>query len=73
MESVGNRLADFQANRCRARPRLSYLRELPLELCEPHLILRHQGAAEAGPSGHCIINDVGRTALAQCKEQAMTR
>ena len=69
LHSVGNRLADYQANLARSRPDRSAplsLRELPLYLLEHHLRLQRQG-------GTLIINDIRRTALAQCRTAGLAK
>lgn len=67
--SVGNRLADYQANLSRLRPDRSAplsLRELPLSSCEPHLhVLQADGCM--------VIDDLRRTALTQLRAQALAR
>jgi hypothetical protein len=71
LRSVGNRLADYQANLCRSKPDRSYpltLQQLPLHLCEHRLHLRDER-----DSGLQIIDDVRRVSLAQLQQQAMTK
>jgi ribonuclease HI len=71
VHSVGNRLADFQANRARKRPGepcpLS-LQELPLHECEHRMSAWQQLGA-----GPMLIDDIRRSAMAQLKAQALTR
>jgi ribonuclease HI len=67
LHSVGNRLADFQANLARDRPDRSApisLRELPLSACEHHFRVQQQG-------GSMLIDDIRRAALSQLRELAM--
>src|SRR6185437_14265867 len=69
--SVGNRLADFQANLCRSKPdrvQSTRLLQLPVEQMEQHLFIREQG-----PEGRCVINDVRRSALAVLRSAALAR
>jgi exonuclease III len=61
IDHVGNRLADFQANRCQRRPDRSWplnLKQIPLSACEFHLVIRQQDQLQ-------IIDDIRRTSLAQ--------
>jgi hypothetical protein len=64
---VGNRLADFQANRSRTapdRPAPRYLRELPLHHCEQYLTVRNKHHLH-------IIDDVRRTSVLTLRESAL--
>lgn len=69
IHSVGNRMADFQANLARSRPDRSWprtLRQLPLSACEPHMhVLREDGKP--------IINDIRQSAWSDRLQQAMER
>jgi hypothetical protein len=68
IHSVGNRLADLRANSSRGNPRSAPigLRQLPFELCEPHLSRRQQVS-----SPH--IDDIRRSARARAKELTFER
>jgi hypothetical protein len=69
LHSVGNRMADFQANLARCRPDRSYplnLRDLPLEKLEPHLHIKDK-------HGRVIIDDIRRTARNQIRSQAFSK
>jgi exonuclease III len=71
LHSVGNRLTDYQANLARARPdrpRPIGLLELPLSDCEPHLHI-----VDCAGSGLQVIDDIRRSALAQCRRAAMLK
>ena len=68
IDSVGNRLADYQANVARATTSRTYprgLQALPLEQCEPHLCLKDDG------TGRVIIDDIRRTSMKLLKQQAL--
>lgn len=77
MNSVGNRLADFQANRSRVSTRGSTpfsLQPLPIESCENHLFIQHRPtAAAAAPLARVVIDDPRRVGLSQLRQQAMSR
>ena len=65
--SIGNRMADYQANLARSRLDRSWplgLAQVPLADCETHMTLHQQ-------SGMQIIDDVRRTALAQLRDAAL--
>jgi exonuclease III len=67
IDSVGNRLADYQANVARADPGRTEphgLQPMPLEQCEPHLCVKNS-------AGRVIIDDMRRTAMKQLKQQAL--
>ena len=69
--SVGNRLADYQANLCRSKPdrvQSTRLHQLPVELLELHLSVREQGA-----QGRCVIDDIRRAALKVLKSEALIK
>lgn len=69
IHSVGNRLADYQANRARTRPDRSCpldLRQIPLTSCESHLHVLAE-------SGLQIIDDLRRKSASLRREQAMSR
>ena len=69
IDSVGNRLSDYQANLRRARPTESLpdtLRQLPLQQCEHYLSI-----VDTAPAGVQIIDDVRQTALRQIKQAAL--
>ena len=64
--SVGNRLADFEANRARARPSHPSplnVRPLPIEQCEPYMYIKSLD------SGMAIINDIRSSALQLTKSR----
>ena len=64
--SVGNRLADFEANRARARPSHPSplnVRPLPIEQCEPYMYIKSLD------SGMVIINDIRSSALQLIKSR----
>ena len=66
--SVGNRLADYQAQLARTRSDRSTplgLRPLPLASCERHLHLEQEGSV--------VIDDIRRTSLALLKARRLTR
>ena len=68
IHSVGNRLTDYQANLARTRPdrpRPIGLLELPLSDCEPHLHI-----VDSAGTGLHVIDDIRRSALAQCRRTA---
>jgi hypothetical protein len=67
IHSVGNRLADYQANVARATPSRTHprgLQALPLDQCEPHLCLKDA-------TGRVIIDDIRRTSMKLLKQQAL--
>ena len=69
LPSVGNRIADFQANvarldKSRRHPR--ELDELPLHRCEQYLFLQRQAGLE-------IIDDIRRSALCDLRAKALSR
>jgi hypothetical protein len=67
--SVGNRMADCQANRARLHPGRAQplnLRELPLEHLEAHLHMKD-------PQSLVIIDDIRRTGRNQLKSMAFAR
>ena len=67
IHSVGNRMADYQAERSRLKPDRSTpltLQQLPLHECEPFLHVK-------GPAGLQVIDDVRRTSKLQLKAQAL--
>lgn len=67
IDSVGNRLADYQANVARADPGRTQpcgLQPLPVDQCEPHLCLRDS-------TGRVIIDDIRRTSMKQLKKQSL--
>ena len=69
IHSVGNRLADYQANLSRSRPDRSWplgLVELPVSSFEYHLQVQNR-------DGQPLIDDLRRTALSQLREQAMVK
>jgi len=69
VNSVGNRLADYQANLARSKPDRSWplgLSELPLSACEHHLTIRQHDDTQ-------MIDDVRRTALIQLRSHAMMK
>jgi hypothetical protein len=69
INSVGNRLADYQANLARSKPDRSWplgLSELPLSACEHHLTVRQHDDTQ-------MIDDVRRTSLVQLRSQAMIK
>lgn len=77
MDSVGNRLADFQANCSRVSTRGSTplsLLPLPIESCENHLFVQHRPTAAAdAPSARVVIDDPRRVSLSQLQRQALSR
>ena len=82
LDSVGNRLADYQANLSRVSTRGSTprsLQPLPLESCENHLVIQQQLAAPAGlprPAAvrlRVVIDDPRRVSLTELQQQAMSR
>jgi len=79
VDSVGNRLADFQANRARQhpdQPRPLRLGQLPLQDCEPHLsVWRPLDRSAEDPSTPrlMLIDDVRRTARVQVRSDALRR
>lgn len=67
IDSVGNRLADYQANVARANPSHTHprgIKPLPLDQCEPHLCLKDS-------SGRVLIDDIRRTSMKLLKQQAL--
>jgi hypothetical protein len=67
--SVGNRLADYQANLSRGHADRSApltLRELPLESCERHFHIRRQAR-------DLVIDDIRRSALSQLRESMLIK
>jgi hypothetical protein len=69
IHSIGNRLADYQANRARVhapRTQPCGLQPLPLDKCEPFLCLKNN-------HGSVVINDIRRTSMRDLKQQAMDR
>ena len=67
IHSVGNRIADFHANRVRVKPDLatpSALRALPLDACERHMRVEDEKA-------RMIIDDLRRAALVAAKQRAL--
>jgi exonuclease III len=69
IHSVGNRLADYQANRARVLSQHTQprgLQPLPLDKCEPFLCLKNN-------HGSVIIDDIRRTSMRELKQQAMER
>lgn len=71
IDSVGNRIADYQASLSRASPATptctpSRLQELPLEKCEPFLHLKSQ-------SQLIIIDDIRRFALSSLREARLVK
>lgn len=67
--SVGNRMADYQANNARQHAERSYplgLREIPLEQLEQHLHIKDE-------SGLVIIDDIRAVARGQLKSRAFDR
>ena len=81
MDSVGNRLADYQANRSRVSTRGSTprsLQPLPLESCENHLVVQQRLEVPAGPPRpgvrlRVLIDDPRRVSLAELQQQALSR
>jgi ribonuclease HI len=78
--SVGNRLADYQANLARKKAPRTYpptLRALPLSACEPHLHISrdplHQGPHASGANGLLLIDDIRRTAKSDQRLTAMSK
>jgi len=72
LDSVGNRLTDWQANRARVQPKVPQplqLRELPLGACEPFLTVYQQ----PNTVRECqLIDDPRRCALAYLKATALS-
>ena len=72
IDSVGNRLTDWQANRARVQPKVPQplqLRELPLGACEPFLTVYQQ----PNTVRECqLIDDPRRCALAYLKATALS-
>lgn len=69
IHSVGNRLADFHANRVRSNPTQPTphsLRSLPLRDCEHFLYMNHE-------HGNMIIDDIRRATLKRIKDQAIPK
>ena len=69
LHSVGNRLADYQANLSRGHADRSApltLRELPLESCERHFHIRRQAR-------ELVIDDIRRSALSQLRESMLIK
>ena len=70
IRSVGNRLADYQANLVRGKPDRASplsLAELPLSQCEPHLHVIDDS------SGLQVIDDLRRSAKAKLKRSALAK
>jgi ribonuclease HI len=75
-DSVGNRLADFQAERARLKPDVSAplsLRPLAVEEWEPHLHIRRQDPSGNPLPDGLVIDDPRRTALRQLQAQALAK
>jgi hypothetical protein len=73
IDSVGNRLADWQATRARSRPgepQPLQLRELPVADCEHYLAVHHEL-----PAGRrrLLIDDIRRAAVAVLKAAALIK
>ena len=68
--SVGNRLADYQANLSRTQPvrcqQPRSLLPLPLESCERHLLIRARDGTQ-------VIDDIRRTSTAQQRAASLER
>ena len=77
MASVGNRLADFQANRVRIKSDRSYplsLAQLPVRSCERFLSICHQPQPDSmAAESSVIIDDIRQTSLSQIMKQALIR
>ena len=71
IHSVGNRLSDYQANRCRPAdsvPTPVSLRPLPLQQCQPHLFIIDECVTHQQ-----VIDDVRQTAMRQLKRTGLQR
>ena len=71
IHSVGNRLSDYQANRCRPANSDSTpvnLQPLPLQQCQPHLFI-----IDDSETHQQVIDDVRQTAMRQLKRTEMQR
>ena len=69
IDSVGNRLADYQANVTRARPNRPsphHVQPLPIHQCEHYLHIKDE-------HGQTLIEDVRRSALKRVRALAVTR
>lgn len=69
IDSIGNRIADFQAQRSRTNPLLTstppWLNQLPLHECEPHLHIK-------SPDGRVVIDDIRRASRSVVRAQDLT-
>jgi len=73
IDSVGNRLTDWQANRARAHPRVPqpvHLRELPLSECEHFLTVWQRSGTRRQQQ---LFDDPRRCALAHLRTTAATK
>ncbi len=75
LESIGNRIADYQANLSRSKPDDSKplgLLQLPIQDCEYHLNMIRKSNHESDVD-MSIIDDIRRVALKQILEQSMNK
>ena len=71
LDSVGNRLADYQANLARTKSDRSWplgINELPLSSCEHHLHIKSMQDDKLQ-----VIDDIRRTSLTQLQSQSMLK